>query len=383
MGNATCFEKRKSRSEDEEGAIASKKLNSAITRLDADIQDAGNVGGPNLNLKDLQQELATLTSKYELLQHDECHSKEGYQKLEWEQGVWILEKTRMEEEFEVLKSSDVQIQGLYGDEQKKCAALAQQLVDVSAQLASREQALREIRHELQVQKEQNDMVMSIVNGETNKVDVPKLLEELQHLKKQIRTQDVDRVVGSILDQLLDNDIAESKPHASGPEGSHPRWFGELVRGGGYDNLPDSDSLSLPNFPTQDYTPICELVQPALKVPRTHDLFATILNQQAQPRKQLMPDLSVFDMTEDLPATKTNAEEEVMPIERSTTCCGTETNGKQVQVPDSGNSAIQISAAMAEHDGEEDDELLEGDWEGVTVEDFDRLYRLLQSQYKAI
>jgi uncharacterized protein involved in exopolysaccharide biosynthesis len=37
--------------------------------------------------------------------------------------------------------------------------------------------------------------------------------------------------------------------------------------------------------------------------------------------------------------------------------------------------------MAEHDEGEDDELSENDWEGVTVEDFDRLYRLLRSQYK--
>jgi uncharacterized protein involved in exopolysaccharide biosynthesis len=37
--------------------------------------------------------------------------------------------------------------------------------------------------------------------------------------------------------------------------------------------------------------------------------------------------------------------------------------------------------MAEHDEEEDDELSASDWEGVTVEDFDRLYRLLRSQYK--
>lgn len=238
--------------------------------------------------------------------------------------------------------------------------------------------MKEVRHELQLQKQQNDMFMSIVDGETNKVDVRKLLEELQHLKEQIKIRDVDGVVGSVLDQLLDNDIVESEPRASGPEGNHPRRFGELVGGGGYDNLPDSDSLSLPNFPTQDYTPICEVVQPALKVPRTHDLFGTILNQQARPRKQLVPDLSVFDMTEDLPAPEINAEEEVIPIEPSTTRCGVEANTKQLQVPDSGNCAIQISAAIAEHDGEEHDELVEGDWEGVTVEDFDRLYRLLRS-----
>ena len=37
-------------------------------------------------------------------------------KLEQDRGVWILEKTCMEEEFKVLKSSEVQIQGLHGDE---------------------------------------------------------------------------------------------------------------------------------------------------------------------------------------------------------------------------------------------------------------------------
>jgi hypothetical protein len=56
----------------------------------------------------------------------------------------------------------------------------------------------------------------------------------------------------------------------------------------------------------------------------------------------------------------------------------EASGKQVQVADSGNCALQIIAAMAEHDKEEDDELLANDWEGVTVENFDRLYRLLRS-----
>jgi hypothetical protein len=115
---------------------------------------------------------------------------------------------------------------------------------------------------------------------------------------------------------------ELEPRASGPEGNHLRWFGEMVGGGQYDNLPDSDSLSLPNFLMQDNTPICEVVQPALKVPHSQDLLATILNQTARPPKQLVPDLSMFDMIEDLPATNINAEEEVMTIEPSTAgnCC---------------------------------------------------------------
>jgi hypothetical protein len=125
VGKTICFAKSGSRSKDEEGASASRKLDGTLPRLEGDIHDAGSVGGPNLNLIELQRDLVILTSKYELLQHDACHSREGHQKLERERGVWILEKARMKEELKVLKSSEVRIQGLYGDEQKKCAALAQ------------------------------------------------------------------------------------------------------------------------------------------------------------------------------------------------------------------------------------------------------------------
>ena len=37
--------------------------------------------------------------------------------------------------------------------------------------------------------------------------------------------------------------------------------------------------------------------------------------------------------------------------------------------------------MVGYDGEEDDELSASDWGDVTVEDFNQLYRLLQSEYK--
>jgi hypothetical protein len=109
VGKAICFAKSGSRSEDEEGASASKKLDSTLPRLEGDIQDVGSVGRPNLNLIELQRDLIILTSKYELLQHDACHSREGHQKLERERGIWILEKARMKEEFKVLKSSEVRI----------------------------------------------------------------------------------------------------------------------------------------------------------------------------------------------------------------------------------------------------------------------------------
>jgi hypothetical protein len=50
----------------------------------------------------------------------------------------------------------------------------------------------------------------------------------------------------------------------------------------------------------------------------------------------------------------------------------------VQVANSGNCALQRITAMVKHDEGEDDELSANDWEGVMVEDFDRLYRLLRS-----
>jgi hypothetical protein len=87
------------------------------------------------------------------------------------------------------------------------------------------------------------------------------------------------------------------------------------------------------------------------------------------------DHSVFDMTEDLVATNINAEEEVMTIEPYIAGCGVDAGGNQVQSADSGDCALQIIAK------EQDDELSASDWEGITVEDFDRLYRLLHSQYK--
>jgi hypothetical protein len=81
---AICFAKSRSRSEDEEGASAPRKLDISLPRLEGDIQDVGSVGGPNLNLIELQRDLTTLTSKYELLQHEACHSREGHQRLERE-----------------------------------------------------------------------------------------------------------------------------------------------------------------------------------------------------------------------------------------------------------------------------------------------------------
>jgi hypothetical protein len=75
----------------------------------------------------------------------------------------------------MLKSSEVQIQRLHGDEKNKCIALAEQLVIVNAQLTLHDEALKEVQNELQVQKERSDKFMSFVDKKTNKMDICKVV----------------------------------------------------------------------------------------------------------------------------------------------------------------------------------------------------------------
>ena len=103
------------------------------------------------------------------------------------------------------------------------------------------------------------MFMSFVDGETNKVDIRKFLQKLEHLHEWINKQDIDRVIDLVLNDVLDNNVPELEPCANEPEGNHRRLFEEMAGGGRYDNLLDLDLLSLPNFPAQDYMPICEVV----------------------------------------------------------------------------------------------------------------------------
>jgi hypothetical protein len=137
----------------------------------------------------------------------------------------------LKEEFEVLKSNEVQIQRLHGDEQKKCVALAQHLADVSAQLTLWDEALKEVQNELQLQKEQSGIFKSFLGGKTNKVDIRKVIRELEQLQQQINQRDVDQVVDSVLIDVLDNDLIEIEPRLNEPEVNNPRRFGLTLVGG--------------------------------------------------------------------------------------------------------------------------------------------------------
>jgi hypothetical protein len=75
------------------------------------------------------------------------------------------------------------------------------------------------------------MYMSFMDGETNKVDIRKILQELEQLQERINEQDFDRVVDLVLNDVLDNDVSELEPRSSRLEGNHPRRFGEMVGGG--------------------------------------------------------------------------------------------------------------------------------------------------------
>jgi hypothetical protein len=65
----------------------------------------------------------------------------------------------------------------------------------------------------------------------------------------------------------------------------------------------------------------------------------------------MTDHSVFDMTEDLPATVINVEQVVMTIESSIAGCGVEAGGNQAQSVDSGDCVLERNVIVADLDEE--------------------------------
>jgi chromosome segregation ATPase len=223
---------------------------------------------PETNVAQLQQDITTLGTRYEFLHQEALESTKGRRRLEEEQGEWVLEKSRLQEELEVLQRREEQLERLHAAEKNKCATLAQELADVTMELTLWDEALKEIQKDLQVQKEHSEMFMSFVDDETKKVDIHKLLQEIEQLQQRISDYDVDCVVDSVLNDILDNDSIEMEQRPSGQEVTNPRRFGLALLGGTLENLLDSDSLLLPNFPTQDYMPLSEVAEVAVPMPRS-------------------------------------------------------------------------------------------------------------------
>jgi hypothetical protein len=61
-------------------------------------------------------------------------------------------------------------------------------------LTVQDKALKEVQSVLQVQKEWNKMFRSFVDGEANKVDVHRVLQQLKQMQRQFNDHDIDQVV---------------------------------------------------------------------------------------------------------------------------------------------------------------------------------------------
>jgi hypothetical protein len=117
-----------------------------------------------------------------------------------------------------------------------------------------------------MQKKPNDMFTSFVDGITNKVDICRVLRELEQLQQQFNECDVEWIVNSISINIFNNDLTEMDQIPSGPQLTNPRRFGLALVGGPSENLMESKTLLLPNFPMQDYTLLSVVLQPTLYVP---------------------------------------------------------------------------------------------------------------------
>jgi hypothetical protein len=89
---------------------------------------------------------------------------------------------------------------------------------------------------------------------------------LEQLKQQFNDRDIDRIVNSILNVVLDNELTEMERPPNRPQLVNQRRFGLALVGGPSENLMESKTLLLPNFPMQDYTLLSVVLQPTLYVP---------------------------------------------------------------------------------------------------------------------
>ena len=125
-------------------------------------------------------------------------------------------------------------------------------------------------------------------------------------------------------------------------------------------------------------PLSKVAQLVVSMPHSQNLLATVLNQPTQPLSVHVTNLSMIDIIEDLPTTKINVEQVVMRIEPSSAGCGVEAGGNHMLSMDSKDCVLEINVAMQDSNEEDKEELLLPNWEGVMVEDYDCLYRLLHA-----
>jgi hypothetical protein len=114
----------KTRSEEVEATDASVMFGVCQPRLEVVIHKTTASSSPEANVAQLQRDITTLGTKYEFLQQEALESTEGRRRLEEERGEWVLEKSRLHEEFEVLRRREEQLERLHAAEKNKCVVLA-------------------------------------------------------------------------------------------------------------------------------------------------------------------------------------------------------------------------------------------------------------------
>jgi hypothetical protein len=91
--------------------------------------------------------------------------------------------------------------------------------------------------------------------------------------------------------------------------------------------------------------------------------------------------SVFDMMEDLPATDITTEQVDTRTESNTISCVVEARGNHPVSKEVEDCGAEVNVAMEDSDEDDDEVLPLGYWEGIILEDYDMLYRLLHLKYR--
>jgi hypothetical protein len=90
---------------------------------------------------------------------------------------------------------------------------------------------------------------------------------------------------------------------------------------------------------------------------------------------------VFDMMENLPATNITTEKVDTRTEPNTACCVVEAGGNHPVSKKTEDCGAEVNVAMEDSDEDDDEVLPLGYWEGIILEDYDMLYRLLHLKYR--
>jgi hypothetical protein len=203
------------------------------------------------------------------------------------------------------------------------------------------------------------MFMSFVVRKTNEVDMRRVLQELDQLQQLLSDRDVDRVVDLVIIGLLDNDLTKIAFLPNKSQVSNAWQFGLVSVNRSSLNLTESNSLSLPNFPMQDYMLLLAVPLPALYVPPLQHLLVAILDKPLQPPHAPLSSPSIFDMLKDLPTTDINVEQMDVSMEPISTIVVVVDGGNYSPLMDFQERTTKVDVVVYETYVKDNDELSRG------------------------